>query len=38
MYSHINLRTDTLIAVKTYVRIDENIKIPLNKYTNCQQL
>lgn len=26
MYSHINLRTDKLIAVKTYVRIDENIK------------
>lgn len=38
MYSHINLRTDKLIAVKTYVRIDENIKILLNKYTNCQQL
>lgn len=26
MYSHINLKTDKLIAVKTYVRIDENIK------------
>ena len=26
MYSHINLRTDKLIAVKTHVRIDENIK------------
>lgn len=38
MYSHINLRTDKLIDVKTYVRIDENIKIRLNKYTNCQQL
>lgn len=38
MYSHINLRTDKLIAVKTYVRIDENIKKRLNKYTNCQQL
>ena len=38
MYSYINLRTDKLIAVKTYVRIDENIKIRLNKYTNCQQL
>lgn len=25
MYSHINLRTDKLIAVKTYVRIDENM-------------
>ena len=38
MNSHINLRTDKLIAVKTYVRIDENIKVRLNKYTNCQQL
>lgn len=38
MYSHINLRTDKLIAVKTYVRINKNIKIRLNKYTNCQQL
>lgn len=26
MNSHINIRTDKLIAVKTYVRIDENIK------------
>lgn len=24
MYSHINQQTDKLIAVKTYVRIDEN--------------
>ena len=24
MYSHINLRTNKLIVVKTYVRIDEN--------------
>ena len=38
MYSHINLRTDKLIAVKTYVRIDENTKLRLNKYTNRQQL
>ncbi len=38
MYSHINLKTDKLIAVKTYVGIDENIKIRLNKCTNCQQL
>ena len=38
MYSHINLRTDKLIAVKTYVRKEENVKIRLNKYTNCQQL
>ena len=26
MNSHINITTDKLIAVKTYVRIDENIK------------
>lgn len=26
MYSHINLKTDKLIAVKTYVIIEENIK------------
>lgn len=26
MYSHINLKIDKPIAVKTYVRIDENIK------------
>ncbi len=38
MNSHINLRTDKLIDVKTYVRIDENTKLPLIKYTNCQQL
>ena len=38
MYSHINLITDKLIDVKTYVIIDENIKIRLNKCTNCQQL
>lgn len=38
MYSHINLRTNKLIAVKTYVRIGENIKIRLKKCTNCQQL
>ena len=38
MYSHINLRIDKLIAVKTYVCIDENTKLRLNKYTNCQQL
>lgn len=38
MNSHINFRTDKLIVVKTYVRIDENIKIRLNEYTNCQQL
>ena len=38
MNSHINIRTDKLIAVKTYVIIDENTKLRLNKYTNCQQL
>ena len=38
MNSHINITTDKLVAVKTYVRIDENTKIRLNKYTNCQQL
>lgn len=38
MYSYINLKTNKLITVKTYVRIDENIKIRLNKCTNCQQL
>ena len=38
MNSHINLTTDKLIAIKTYVSIDENIKIRLNKYPNCQQL
>lgn len=38
MNSHINLRTNKLIFVKTYVRIDENIKIRVNEYTNCQQL
>ena len=38
MNSHINLRTNKLIVVKTYVRTDENIKIRVNEYTNCQQL
>ena len=38
MNSHINIRTDKLIAVKTYVIIEEKIKTRLNKYTNCQQL
>lgn len=38
MNSHINIRTDKLIVVKTNVRIEENTKIRLNKYTNCQQL
>ena len=38
MYSHINQRTDKLMAVKTYVIIEEKIKTRLNKYTNCQQL
>ena len=38
MNSHINITTDKLIAVKTYVSIDENTKLRLNKYINCQQL
>ena len=38
MYSHINLRTDKLIVVKTYIIINENTKLRLIKYTNCQQL
>lgn len=38
MYSHINLRTDKLIYVKLYVIINENTKLSLSKYTNCQQL
>lgn len=38
MNSHINLRTNKIIVVKMYVRIDENIKIRVNEYTNCQQL
>ena len=38
MYNHINIRTDKLIFVKSYVRIDENTKLRLNKYTKCQQL
>lgn len=38
MYSYINKRTNKLIYIKTYVRIDENTKLRLNKYTKCQQL
>ena len=38
MYSYINKRTNKLIYVKLYVIINENTKIRLNKYTNCQQL
>lgn len=38
MYSRINLRTDKLIVVKTYIIINENTKLRLIKYTNCQQL
>lgn len=38
MYSRINLKSDKLIYLKTYILINENIKIRLNKYTNCQQL
>lgn len=38
MYNHINQRTDKLIFVKSYDRINENTKLRLIKYTNCQQL
>ena len=38
MYSYINLRTNKLISLKMYIRINENTKLHLNKYTNCQQL
>lgn len=38
MYSYINKRTNKLIYVKQYVMINENTKLRLNKYTNCQQL
>lgn len=38
MYSYINKRTNKLIYIKTYVRIDENTKLRLNKYTKCQQI
>lgn len=38
MYSRTNLKTDKLIFLKTYIRINENTKLRLTKYTNCQQL
>lgn len=38
MYSYINKRTNKLIYVKPYVMTNENTKLRLNKYTNCQQL
>lgn len=38
MYSRINLKTDKLTFLKTYIIINENIKLRLIKYTNCQQL
>lgn len=38
MYSYINLRTDKLTFLKTYVMINENTKLRIIKYTNCQQL
>mgnify|MGYP004417492975 FL=1 len=38
MYNHINLKTDKLIYLKMYIIINENTKLHLNKYTNCQQL
>lgn len=38
MYSRINLKTDKLIFLKTYTIINENTKLRIIKYTNCQQL
>lgn len=38
MYSRINLKTDKLIFLKTYILINENTKQRLITYTNCQQL
>lgn len=38
MYSRINLKTDKLIFLKTYIIINENTKLRITKYTNCQQL
>lgn len=38
MYSYINKRTNKLIYVKKYIRIDENTNLRKNRYTNCQQL
>lgn len=38
MYSRINLKSDKLIFLKTYILINENAKLRLIKYANCQQL
>ena len=38
MYSRINLKTDKLIFLKTCIIINENTKLRIIKYTNCQQL
>lgn len=38
MYSRINLKTDKLMFIKTYIIINENTKLRLIKYTNYQQL
>lgn len=38
MYSRINLKTDKLIFLKTYILINKNTKQRLIIYTNCQQL
>ena len=38
MCSRINLKTDKLIFLKTYIIINENTKLRIIKYTNCQQL
>lgn len=38
MYSRINLKSDKLIFLKTYILINEDTKLRLIKYANCQQL
>lgn len=38
MYSYKNKRTNKLIYVKKYIKIDENTNLRINRYTNCQQL
>ena len=38
MYSRTNLKTDKLMFLKAYIIVNENTKLRLTKYTNCQQL
>lgn len=38
MYSRTNLKTDKLMFLKIYIIINENTKLRLIKYTNCQQI